>query len=170
MLDSARHAVKPNEINILAFTVLRDLEQIDHTQETRLSRQLWTDIRKTDRRDRIHLDLTFFHTVPGANLDVGTLPYSNAAGDGASSHALSEPLGEDHATSLRLLSSAMPVSRGSRTGDRPERQAAGCQGSGQPGINRRERSSRQYHPALPTRRRNPSRTHAQKVAPKRMPK
>src|SRR6185436_11319936 len=47
-------------------------------------------------------DLTLIHAVAPANLDVGARPYSDGASDGASSHSLSEPLGEDHAASLRL--------------------------------------------------------------------
>ena len=36
ILDTWTHMVEPNQIDILAFTVLRDLQQIDHTQKTRL--------------------------------------------------------------------------------------------------------------------------------------
>src|ERR1700679_2550569 len=54
------HIVESNQVDIFAFTVLGDLEQIDDTQESRLARQCWSDIRKTDRRDGIHFDLTFF--------------------------------------------------------------------------------------------------------------
>ena len=73
--------MEPNQIDIFAFAVLRDLKQIEHPQETRLSRQLWSDIRETYRRDRIYLDLTLFHAIPGAHFDVGTRPYPDAARD-----------------------------------------------------------------------------------------
>jgi hypothetical protein len=73
--------VEPNQVDILAFTVLRDLEQIDQTKETRLSRLLRSDIRKTDWLDRIHLDFTFFHSVPGTYFDMRARPNSYAAGD-----------------------------------------------------------------------------------------
>src|SRR5216684_4257775 len=80
-LPAWRHVVEPDQINILALAVLRDLEEVDHTVETRLSRQLWSDIRKTDRQDRIHFDLTLFHGVADADRHAGTHPYSHAARD-----------------------------------------------------------------------------------------
>jgi len=92
--------VEPNQIDILAFTVLGNLEQIDETQETRLARQLGSDIGKTDGRDGIHLDLAFFHAVPGAHFDVRTHPYPDAASDFSAANSLAKPLGEHHAESL----------------------------------------------------------------------
>ena len=80
--------------------MLRDLEQIDDTQETRLARQLWSDIREADRLDRIYLDLTFFHTVPGTDFDVGTHPYSDTASDFSATDSLAKTLGEYHNESL----------------------------------------------------------------------
>ncbi len=92
--------VEPYQINILAFAVLGDLKQIDDTQESRLPRQLRRNIRETDRRDGIHFDLTFFHSVSVACFDVGTRPYSDAASDFSATDALAETLGEDHDESL----------------------------------------------------------------------
>ena len=92
--------MEPNQIDILAPAMLRHFEQIDHTQKSRLARQLWRDIRKTDRLDRIHLDLTFFHTVPGAHFDMGTRPYAHAASDFSATNSLAKTLGEDHEESL----------------------------------------------------------------------
>ena len=85
---------------ILAFTVLRDLQQIDHTKETRLSRQLWSDIRKANRHDRIHLDLTFFDSVRAANFDMWTRPYPDTAGDFSALNSLPKTLAEQHEESL----------------------------------------------------------------------
>jgi hypothetical protein len=88
--------VKPNEIDVFAFTVLRDLEQIDETQETRLSRQLWSDIREADRLDRIYNDFAFFHTVPAADFDVWARPYPDAAGDFSATNSVTKTLAENH--------------------------------------------------------------------------
>ena len=99
-LDPWTHVVKPNKIDTLAFTVLRNLQQIDDTQETRLARQLWSDIRKTNRLDGIHLDLTFFHTVSPTDFDVGTRPYSDTTSDFSATNALAKSLAEDHESSL----------------------------------------------------------------------
>jgi hypothetical protein len=80
--------VEPNQIDIFAFTVLRNLEQIDDTKETRFASQLWSDIRKTDRLDRIHFDRTFVHAVPGAHFDMRTRPYSDTASDFSATNSL----------------------------------------------------------------------------------
>jgi len=92
--------MEPNQIDVFAFTVLGDLEQINETQETRLARQLWSDIGKTDGRDRINLDFTFFHAVPGTDFDVRTHPYPDAASDFSAANSLAKPLGEHHEESL----------------------------------------------------------------------
>jgi hypothetical protein len=100
--QKARRVVESNQVDVVAATVLRDRKEVGHIFETRTSRQVWSDVGQTNRLNRIHLDLTLIHAVAPANLDVGTCPYSDAASDGASSHSLSEPLGEDHVASLRL--------------------------------------------------------------------
>jgi hypothetical protein len=94
--------MESNQVDILGLTVFRDLEQIDQAKETRLSRQLWSDVRKTDRLDRIHFDLTFFHTVPGTYSDMGARPDSNAAGDFSATNSFTETLREHHEESLYL--------------------------------------------------------------------
>jgi hypothetical protein len=73
--------VEPNQIDILTFAVLCDLEQINDSKETRLARQLGSDIGKADGRDRIHLDRAFFHGVAAAYFDMGPGPDSDAASD-----------------------------------------------------------------------------------------
>ena len=80
--------MEPNQIDIFTLTVLRNLEQIKEAQESRLAGQCWGDIRKTDRLNRIHFDLTFFHTVPVAHYDVGTHPYSDTARDFSATNSL----------------------------------------------------------------------------------
>jgi len=94
--------VESNQVDVVAATVFRDREEVGHVFETRTSRQVWSDVGQADRPNRIHFDLTLIHAVTPTNLDVGTCPYSDAARDGASSHSLPEPLGEDHAASVRL--------------------------------------------------------------------
>lgn len=92
--------MKPDQIDILALTVLRNLEQINEAQESRLARQGWGDIRKTDVLNRIHFDLTFFHAVPVAHYDVGAHPYSDTAGDFSSTNSLAKSLGKRHEMSV----------------------------------------------------------------------
>jgi len=80
--------VEPDKIDVLPPTVLRDLEEVDHTLETRRSSELRSDVRETDRQDRIHLDLTLFHPVAVADLDVWTQPYPDAARDVAAANSV----------------------------------------------------------------------------------
>jgi hypothetical protein len=94
--------VESNQINILAFTVFRNLEQINYAKESRLARQRWSDIRKTDGLNRIHLDFTFFHSVPGACFDVRARPESDAAGDLSATNSFAKALFEHHRESLHL--------------------------------------------------------------------
>jgi len=93
--------MESNQIDVVAPTVFRDREEVGHIFETRTSRQVWSDVGQPDRPNRIDFDLTFIHAVAPADLHVGTCPYSDTASDGAASHSLSEPLGENHAASLR---------------------------------------------------------------------
>ena len=92
--------MEPNQIDIFTLTVLRNLEQINEAQESRLARQCWGDIRKTDRLDRIHFDLTFFHSVALAHCDVGTRPYSDTASDFPTTNSIAKSLGKRHEVSL----------------------------------------------------------------------
>ena len=62
------------------------------------------DIRKADRLDRIHLDLTFFHTVSLACRDVGARPNPNTAGDLAPTNSIAKSLGKRHETSVHAAS------------------------------------------------------------------
>ncbi len=88
--------MKSNQINILAFTVLGNLEQIDQAQETRLARQLRSNIWKPNGSYRIYFYLTLVHAVPAAHFDMGARPYSNAACNFAAANTVAEPLGEHH--------------------------------------------------------------------------
>ena len=92
--------MEANQIDIFASAVLGNLEQIDDAEETRLAREPWSDIRETDQLDRIHLDLTFFHSVTGTHFHVGTCPYADATSDFSTANALAKSLGEHHEESL----------------------------------------------------------------------
>ena len=81
---------------MLAPTVLCNFKQIEDTQEAGLPSQRRSDIRKSDRRDRIHLDLSFFHRVASPYFDVRTSPDSDAASDFAATNSVEQTLGENH--------------------------------------------------------------------------
>ena len=94
--------MEPDKIDILSFAMLRDLEQVDETQKSRLARQSRRDIRETDGLDGIYFDLTFFHAISFAYSNVWTRPYSDAASDFSAANAVAKPLGEHHDASLPL--------------------------------------------------------------------
>jgi hypothetical protein len=48
LLSAWTHVVEPNQIDIFAITVLRNLEKIDDTKAARFASQLWSDIPKTE--------------------------------------------------------------------------------------------------------------------------
>ena len=43
--------MEPNQVDVVAATVFRGLEQILHAAETRFARQIVGDIREANRRD-----------------------------------------------------------------------------------------------------------------------
>jgi hypothetical protein len=88
--------MEPDQVHVLAATVLRDLEEVDDTLETGLSRQLGSEVREAHGQDRIHHDLALVHAVAVAGRDVGAVPDPDAARDSAAPHALAQALGEYH--------------------------------------------------------------------------
>jgi hypothetical protein len=100
------HVVEADQINILASTVLRNLQQVDDAKEARIAGQPRSDIRKTDGLDRIDLDLTFFHAVAGPHFDVRARPDSDTARDFSATHSLAKPFREYHEESLSIPGNA----------------------------------------------------------------
>jgi hypothetical protein len=94
--------MKAHEVDVLALTVLRDLEEVDHTLETGLSRQFGGDIGKADRQDGVHLDLPLVQAVAISDSHVRAHPYSDAASDFAAPDSVAQAFGEDHRDSLLL--------------------------------------------------------------------
>ena len=71
--------MEPDRVNILARTVLCNLQKIDNAEEAGFSCQLRRDIREPDRLNGIHFDFAFFHPVSPAGYDMRGFPDSNAA-------------------------------------------------------------------------------------------
>jgi hypothetical protein len=93
--------VEPDQINILASAMLRDLEQVQNAKESRLARQLRRNIWKPDRLNRIDFNLAFLHTVSRAYPDAGTHPDPHTASDFSATYSLAKPFSERHEESLR---------------------------------------------------------------------
>src|SRR5258706_5961784 len=94
------HIVEPHQVNLLASTVLRHLQQIQHAQKPRLPCQFRSNVRETDRLNRIDLDRPFSHRVSRANSHMRTHPEPHAARNFLSPNALAQPLREHHGLSL----------------------------------------------------------------------
>jgi hypothetical protein len=94
--------MEPDQINVPAAAVFRNLEEVNDTCEAGLLRQPRSDVRETDGQNRIHLYRTLFHAVVTANLYVGTSPDPDAASDLPVPNALAQTFGEHHEESLRL--------------------------------------------------------------------
>jgi len=78
-----------------------DLEQVQNAKESRLARQLRSDIWKPYRLNRIDLNLAFLHTVSRAYFDAGTHPDSHTASDFSAAYPLAKSFSERHEESLR---------------------------------------------------------------------
>jgi hypothetical protein len=91
--------VEPNQVHARTGTVFRGLEQVLHTVETRLAREIICDVADTNRRYRIHHNLSIVHSVTTARFDMGTQPDADAASDPAAADSLANAFGEHHALS-----------------------------------------------------------------------
>ena len=101
--------MEADEIDVLASAVLRYLEQVQDTQESRLTCQLRCNVRKTDRFDRFDFDLAFLHTVSRADFYMRAHPYPDAARDLSATNSLTKPLGKHHAENLLLRRPMQPL-------------------------------------------------------------
>ena len=88
--------MKANQIDDFAFAVLGYLEQVQNTQKSRCARQLWGDIRKPDRFDRVHLDFAILHPVSGTGRYMRMYPKSDAARDLSAANSLAKSSGKHH--------------------------------------------------------------------------
>ena len=77
-----------------------DLEQVQNAKESRLARQLRSDIWKPHRLNRIDLNLAFLHTISCAYSDAGTHPESHTASDFSPTNALAKSFSKRHEESL----------------------------------------------------------------------
>ena len=88
--------MKPDQVDLLAFAMLGNLEEVEHPEEPRRTRKLRRDIRKTNWLDRINFNLALIHAVARADLDVRSHPYANTAGDFSFANSVAQTLCEDH--------------------------------------------------------------------------
>ena len=80
--------------------MLRNPEEIQDSEKTRLTCELWRDIGKPNHFDRVDLDLTFLHAISAAYRYVQTHPDSDGSGDLSTANSLAESLGKQHVENL----------------------------------------------------------------------
>jgi hypothetical protein len=93
--------VEPDQIDVLAASVLGDRQEVFHIGETRLAREIVGDVVELDRLDRFDLDLAIIHRIASADFDVRAHPDADAAADASASNAFAKTLGKDHSKVYR---------------------------------------------------------------------
>lgn len=88
--------MKPNQVHVATSAMLRNLEQVRYAVETRLARQVMTDVPDIDGHDRIDNDLSVVHAVTASHLDMRPRPDADAAPDPPASDSLAKTFGERH--------------------------------------------------------------------------
>src|SRR5258706_4932264 len=92
-----------DQVDILAWSVFRDLEEVDYACESRTACETRGDVRERDLPDRGDLDRARTEPVAVAYLHARTLPDAHAAGDFAAHDGLAQSPGEHHEAALRML-------------------------------------------------------------------
>ena len=92
--------MEPDEINILARTVFRHVEQVDDVLEPAGSCEIRSDFAERNRDDRIDFDFAALHAVSLTRPNVWPLPHADAGCDRTRSHAVAKVLDEEHGASL----------------------------------------------------------------------
>lgn len=95
-----RNVVKPNDIDVFAASMLRELEEVGDALETARSRKIGSNVVARDLNDRIDLDLALLHSISLACRYARPMPYANAASDRTRSDTVAQILCEEHSASL----------------------------------------------------------------------
>ena len=95
--------MEADQVDILAFAVPRDLQQIGESKETGFSCEIRRNLRKLDRLNGVDLDLAFVHAVTGPNPYARKTPNANAADNLSPTDSFAKTFGEDHAKRLHPI-------------------------------------------------------------------
>lgn len=88
--------MEPYQVDVLASAMLRDLEQINDPEKSRLTSQSWSDVGKLNRLDRVHLNRTFLDAISTAYRYVRMHPDTDRTGDPPESNSLAKPFSKYH--------------------------------------------------------------------------
>lgn len=89
--------MEADEIDILARSMLRDIEQVLDAAKAASACEGGREIVQRDRIDRVDLDRAFFHAVPLPHRDPRPVPDADCGRDGTRPHAVAEVFDELHA-------------------------------------------------------------------------
>src|SRR5262245_29013025 len=109
-----RQVVEPDQVHLVAAAVPRDLQQILHACEPRLTGEIVRYVFNAYRRNRIDDDVAVVHSVTTTDFDLEPRPDAYRAPDPAAPNSLAEVFGERHGVTL-----ACSAKRGTRV--RPHR-------------------------------------------------
>lgn len=88
--------MEADEVHILTAAVLRDCQQILHTTEPGLTREIMCDVFERDRMNPVHDDVAVVHAVAAADLHVRPRPDADRAPDASAPDSLSKVSGKLH--------------------------------------------------------------------------
>ena len=88
--------MEPDQVDVVAFAVLRDLEEVQNPEESEFARELRCNVRKSDGLDRIHLDFALSHAVSPAPLTWGRIQIRMLQVISPATNSPAEPLCENH--------------------------------------------------------------------------
>ena len=88
--------MKPHEKDLFPAAMLGDLQEVQHAEESGLSREFRRNIREANIFDAIHNNLPIVHGVSAAHLHVRTHPDTHAAGNFSVSYTFSQAFGKEH--------------------------------------------------------------------------
>ena len=88
--------MKSDQVDVVAFAMLRDLEQVQYAEKSGFPCQLVSNVRQSNRLDREDLDFAVIHTVSAAHRDMRACPDSDGACDLSAADAIAESLRKHH--------------------------------------------------------------------------
>ena len=92
--------MEADQVDVVAFAVFCDFEQIDDAEKPRFACQLRRNVEEPDRFDGIDFDLAFLHRVAVPDLYVRAGPDADATGNLTRPDPLAQTFRKDQAASL----------------------------------------------------------------------
>jgi hypothetical protein len=93
---SSWNEVKANKVNQFTFPMPGDFEQVEYSEEARLTRQCGSDVGKSNQLDGIDLNLAVLYRISGTHAHALTGPKANGACDLSIADAIAKPFTKDH--------------------------------------------------------------------------